>query len=295
MKSTWQAGSARYVVITPVRDEAAYLPETIRSVVQQTITPVQWVIVNDGSTDTTGEIVDRAAAEQPWITAVHHPNRGSRQNASGVMQAFHQGYQSVGNVEWDFLVKLDGDVRVEPDYFEKCIDQFRKDSMLGVGGGVIYNVIGGAHVLEPCPEFHVRGATKIYRRECWDAIGGLLTGPGWDTVDEVKANMLRWKTRSFPELKVIHFRPTGQAEGSWKNSVKDGRSDYVTGYHPLFMFLKCVKRLVERPVLLGSIGLMYGFVGSYFRGIPRVDDKALIRYVQRQQLRRLLLMDSIWK
>jgi biofilm PGA synthesis N-glycosyltransferase PgaC len=288
------AASSRYVIITPVRDEAKFLGETIRSVASQTITPLQWIIVDDGSTDATAEIMEAAAAKHPWITTLHCANRGSRVNASGVMQAFHQGYQLLNRQDWDYLVKLDGDVRLEPDYFEKCIAQFHKNPSLGVGGGVIYNVIGDSYVLEPCPEFHVRGATKIYRRECWDAIGGLLSGPGWDTVDEVKANMLNWKSRSFPELKVIHFRPTGQAEGSWKNSVKDGRSDYVTGYHPLFMFLKCVKRIVEPPVVVGSVGLMYGFVSSYFRGVPRVE-KDLIQYVQRQQLRRLMLMNSIWK
>jgi biofilm PGA synthesis N-glycosyltransferase PgaC len=288
------AASSRYVIITPVRDEAKFLGETIRSVASQTITPLQWIIVDDGSTDATAEIMEAAAAKHPWITTLHCANRGSRVNASGVMQAFHQGYQLLHRQDWDYLVKLDGDVRLEPDYFENCIAQFHRNPSLGVGGGVIYNVIGDSYVLEPCPEFHVRGATKIYRRECWDAIGGLLSGPGWDTVDEVKANMLNWKSRSFPELKVIHFRPTGQAEGSWKNSVKDGRSDYVTGYHPLFMFLKCVKRIVERPVVVGSVGLMYGFVSSYFRGVPRVE-RDLIQYVQRQQLRRLMLMNSIWK
>jgi biofilm PGA synthesis N-glycosyltransferase PgaC len=288
------AASSRYVIITPVRDEAKFLGETIHSVASQTITPLQWIIVDDGSTDATAEIMEAAAAKHPWITTLHCANRGSRVNASGVMQAFHQGYQLLNRQDWDYLVKLDGDVRLEPDYFENCIAQFHRNPSLGVGGGVIYNVIGDSYVLEPCPEFHVRGATKIYRRECWDAIGGLLSGPGWDTVDEVKANMLNWKSRSFPELKVIHFRPTGQAEGSWKNSVKDGRSDYVTGYHPLFMFLKCVKRTIERPVVVGSVGLMYGFVSSYFRGVPRVE-RDLIQYVQRQQLRRLMLMNSIWK
>jgi poly-beta-1,6-N-acetyl-D-glucosamine synthase len=294
MASNQNAASSRYVIITPVRDEAKFLGETIRSVASQTITPLQWIIVDDGSTDATAEIMETAAAKHVWISTLHCADRGSRVNASGVMQAFHQGFQVLNRRDWDFLVKLDGDVRLEPTYFENCIAEFHKDSSLGVGGGVIYNAIGGAYVLEPCPDFHVRGATKIYRRECWDAIGGLLAGPGWDTVDEVKANMLHWKSRSFPDLRVIHFRPTGQAEGGWRNSVKDGRSDYVTGYHPLFMFLKCVKRIVERPIVVGSVGLMYGFVSSYLRGIPRVE-RDLIQYVQRQQLRRLMLMDSIWK
>jgi len=295
MNSSRYGEQVRYVVITPVRDEGGHLEKTIRSVVQQTIKPVQWIIVDDGSTDSTGEIMERSDAQHPWISTLHLPNRGSRQNASGVMAAFHQGYPFLNSNDWEFLVKLDGDVCLEPNYFEKCFAEFRKDPLLGIGGGVIWNVIDGVSRKEPCPMFHVRGATKIYRRECWDAIGGLLRGPGWDTVDEAKANMLQWKTLAFQDLRVLHFRPTGAADGSWQNSVKDGRSDYVTGYHPLFMFLKCIKRVVESSFLIGSIGLGYGFLSSYLRRVPQVDDKALIRYVRRQQLRRLLLMDSVWR
>jgi glycosyltransferase involved in cell wall biosynthesis len=284
-----------YVVITPARDEAQHIAETIMSMVHQTTRPTEWVIVDDGSTDGTGEIIDRFAAQYSWITALHRPNRGVRENAGGVMEAFYYGYQSLKASEWDFIVKLDGDVSLNPDYFENCFKKFRQDQKLGLGGGLICHLENGALKAEVCPRFHVRGATKIYRRACWDAIGGLLKVPGWDTVDEVKANMLGWRTRTFQDLKVLHHRPTGAADGAWKNSVKDGRADYISGYHPLFMFLKCMKRLVQEPYLVGSLGLSYGFIGGYFRGTPQVDDRGLIHYLRRQQLRRLLLLDSIWK
>jgi len=285
----------RYVVITPARDEMQHIAETITSVVHQMVRPVEWVIVDDGSTDGTGEIIERFAAQHSWITALHRPNRGVRQNANGVMEAFYDGYQSLKTTEWDFIVKLDGDVSLNPDYFEACFKAFQQDPKLGIGGGLICHLENGARKVEACPRFHVRGATKIYRRACWDAIGGLLKVPGWDTVDEAKANMLGWKTRAFQDLKVLHHRPTGAADGAWKNSVKDGRADYISGYHPLFMFLKCVKRLVQEPYLVGSCGLLYGFIGGYLKGTPQVDDRALIHYVRTQQLRRLLLLDSIWK
>jgi hypothetical protein len=123
----------------------------------------------------------------------------------------------------------------------------------------------------------------------------LLRTPGWDTVDEVKAQMSGWEVRTFRDLKVLHYRPTGAAEGPWRNAVKDGRADYVTGYHPLFMFLKCAKRIFQKPYLLGSVGLLYGFIESYIRRAPQVNDRALIHYVRQQQMRRLLLQDSIWK
>jgi glycosyltransferase involved in cell wall biosynthesis len=282
-------------VITPARDEAQYIAETITSVVHQTARPAEWVIVDDGSTDGTDGIIDRSAAQHAWITAVHRPNRGARENAGGVMEAFHYGYQSLKASEWDFIVKLDGDVSLNPVYFETCFKEFRQDPKLGIGGGLICHLENGALKVEAGPRFHVRGATKIYSRACWDEIGGLLQVPGWDTVDEVKANMLGWKTRTFQDLKVLHHRPTGAADGAWKNSVKDGRADYISGYHPLFMFLKCVKRLVQEPYLVGSLGLSYGYIGGYLKGTPQVDDRALIHYVRRQQLRRLMLLDSIWR
>lgn len=290
-----QGTGKRYVIITPVKDEAQYIAQTVASVTRQTIRPVEWVIVDDGSTDATGPLVDRFAAQYSWIRALHRSDRGTRQNGIRVMQAFHCGLQSLEATEWDFIVKLDGDLSLDPDYFEMCFQEFQRDPELGIGGGVICHMEKGEMEVEACPRFHVRGATKIYSRPCWDAIGGLLKMPGWDTVDEVKANMLGWKTRTFRNLKVTHHRHTGAADGAWRNAVKDGHANYISGYHPLFLILKCVKRLFRKPYFIGSLGLLYGFFSDCFKGAPQVDDKALIRYIRKQQLRRLLLLDSIWK
>ena len=185
--------------------------------------------------------------------------------------------------DWDFIVKLDGDLSFEPDYFERCLERFEKDPKLGIGGGTICNMVSGALVVEAPsdPAFHVRGATKIYKRQCWDAIGGLIRQPGWDTVDEYKANMLDWATYTFPEIKVQHHRKAGRAQGTWKNWVKNGLANYVAGYHPLFMSCKCVRRAFTKPYGIAAAGLMVGFVGGYLRCMSQVDDRALIRYVRR--------------
>ena len=284
----------RYVVITPIRDEEAYIEKTIDSVVSQTITPLQWIIVDDGSTDGTGGLIDNAASLYPWILSIHRENRGYRKAGGGVIDAFYAGYASLSNEDWDFVVKLDGDLSFESDYFEKCFAIFRKDPKLGVGGGDIYNLIEGKLKLEKQPHFHVRGATKIYKRDCWDAIGGFLAAPGWDTLDEVKANMLGWTSYSFHELKLTHHRYTGGADGTWRNTVKNGLSDYICGYHPVFMMVKCLKRLLQKPYFIGSVGLMYGFLSCYARNIDQVNDPQLIRYIRREQIGRLLLRPSIW-
>lgn len=122
-----------------------------------------------------------------------------------------------------------------------------------------------------------------------------MRSPGWDTLDELKANMLGWTTRSFPEFCLLHHRYTGAADGAWKNAIKDGRANYVVGYHPIFMILKCAARSIKYPWLVGSVGLMFGFLTSYWRRTPQVPDRALIRYTRNQQLRRLFLLDTIWK
>ena len=284
----------RYVVITPIRDEEAHIEKTIDSVVSQTISPVQWVIVDNGSTDRTGGLIDNAANLYPWITSIHRENRGYRKAGGGVIEAFYAGYAALSCEDWDFVVKLDGDLSFEPDYFEKCFEHFRIDPKLGLGGGDVYNLIEGRLELEKQPRFHVRGATKTYKRNCWDAIGGLLAAPGWDTLDEVKANMLGWTTYSFPDLRVTHHRLTGAADGTWRDAVKNGLADYICGYHPLFMTSKCIKRLARKPYLLGSLGHLYGFGKGYLKGVPQVDDPRLIRYLRGQQLNRLFLRPSIW-
>ncbi len=287
--------TARYIVITPVRDEERHLTSTIESMVRQTIRPTEWVIVNDGSTDGTGRIVDEAATRYSWIRAVHRQNRGFRKSGGGVVEAFNDGLRSVSADDWDFIVKFDGDLEFEADYFEKCFTEFDKAPKLGVGGGVICYVTEGTKTFEPCPAFHVRGATKIYRKACWDQIGGFWPAPGWDTIDEVKANMLGWTTRSFPDLHLVHQRVTGTADGWLGGLVKNGRANYVAGYHPLFMLAKCARRLVYRPVVLGSGALLCGFLSGYIKRLPQVDDRQLIRYLRRQQMNRLLGRDAVWR
>lgn len=285
----------KYVIITPARDEEAYLERTIAAVAEQTILPLHWIIVNDGSRDRTAEIIDQAAVQHPWIIARHRPNRGYREAGGGVIATFYDGYAQLPSQEWDFLVKLDADLSFSPDYFEQCFAEFAKDQRLGIGGGGIYHEDNGELTLEHNPQFHVRGATKIYRRKCWDALGGLLKAPGWDTVDELKANMLGWRTRTFPELRLSHFRFTGAAAGAWRDCIKNGRANYITGYHPIFMLMKCLRRTATRPYVIGSAGLFWGFLSGYWKNLPQVQDRSLIRYTRSQQMKKMLMQESIWK
>lgn len=286
---------SRYVVISAVRDEACHLENTIQSMLRQTVRPIQWIVVNDGSSDNTAEIIDRWAHENPWILAVHRADRGRREPGTGVVEAFYDGYRQIAASDWQYLVKLDGDLGFEPEYFEKCFAEFETDPKLGIGGGVICHDRNGELEVEGNPRFHVRGANKIYRRGCWEDIGGLFRAPGWDTIDEAKANMLGWSTRSFAGLKVLHYRFTGAAKGPWRNAIKNGLGSYIAGYHPLFMLVKCVKHVFEWPYFVNSFGLCYGYLSGYLKGTPQINDKGLIRYVREQQMRRLLCRTSVWQ
>jgi glycosyltransferase involved in cell wall biosynthesis len=285
----------RYAIVTPVRNEAEYLRLTIDSVLAQTIPPVCWIMVNDGSTDNTRAIIDEAARAHSWIKAVHRPDRGSRQAGSGVMEAFYDGYALLAP-DWDYLVKLDGDLSFAPDYFQQCFAHFSAEPRLGIGGGTVCTRVDGALHVESRidPRFHVRGATKIYRRPCWDQVGGLIKAPGWDTVDELKANMLGWTTRTFSDIQLVHHRPAGDAYGTWSNWTKNGRANYVAGYHPLFMFLKCLRRVFEKPYGIAATGLLLGFIGAWMKRAPQIDDRQLIRYFRRQQINRLFGKKSLW-
>lgn len=290
------ATAAKYVVITPVRNEAGYIERTIESMVRQTLLPCHWVIVDDGSTDTTPAVLAGAAAKYPWLTVVRRGDRGFRKSGGGVVEAFNEGYAALPGWDWDYVVKLDGDLWFEPDYFERCLSHFAGDPRLGIAGGRVWVREAGKWRIDSPgdPLFHVRGATKIYKRECWNVIQPLIRQPGWDTIDEVRANMRGWTTRSIADTAVYQQRATGSVDGAWRNWVKNGIANYVTGYHPLFMFGKCVKRLWGWPPVLPAIALWLGFCSGYVNRITRIDDASAIRYLRDQQLRRLFFRSSIY-
>ncbi len=285
-----------YVVITPVRDEVDHVRHTLASLSGQTCLPLRWVIVDDGSTDGTSQLLDDFAARHDWVCVVHRPDRGHRANGGGVVEAFYAGYERLSDLYWDFLVKLDADLSFAPDYFERCLARFDAEPQLGIGGGTVYGERDNETVVNSVgdPPFHVRGATKVYRRACWQQISPLIRAPGWDTLDEVRANLQGWRTQTFADLAVMQHKPTGGADGTWSNSFKNGRANYMTGYHPVFMLAKCMKRLRLQTRGLESIGLMAGYLSCYLKRTPVLADGDAVRYLRNQQLRRMLLRPSIY-
>ncbi|MPY91440.1 MAG: glycosyltransferase [Luteitalea sp.] len=288
--------TSSYIVITPVRDEAAYIGRTIESMARQTVRPRRWIVVDDGSSDESPQLVEAAAARLPWIDVIRRKDRGARQSGAGVVEAFNAGLAAIRDLPWDYLVKLDGDLSFDESYFERCLEKFAVDANLGIGGGVVCVIDQGRPRVEsvgdPC--FHVRGATKIYRRSCWEDIGPLVQAPGWDTIDEVRANLKGWTTRTFGDIQLIQHKPTGTADGIWRNWYKNGLANYITGYDPLFMVAKCLKRAFSTSPRLAAVALAAGFCSGYLKRRPQVLDSQAIAYLRRQQRRRLLLRSSIY-
>lgn len=282
-----QYGDTRYVVITPVRNEAGFIEKTIHSMTQQTVRATEWVIVNDGSTDETAEIVARYTTEYPWIRLVHREDRGTRQRGKGIIEAFYAGYETLTCQDYDFIVKLDGDLSFEPAYFESLLRGFASNPKLGIAGGGVYERLDGKNWVLQATRDHVRGPTKVYRRACFEAIGGLVPALGWDGVDEWKALTLGWEVQSFLELKVYHYRFTGAATGPLESRIEQGYGAHYMGYHPLFMIARGIRHMFTQPYLVGGLAMIIAYFVAWLRGRERLPDPAVMRYIRRTQLRQL--------
>jgi poly-beta-1,6-N-acetyl-D-glucosamine synthase len=285
--------SYKYAIATPVKNEEAFLGRTIASVVSQKIRPQKWVIVNDASTDRTGELIRTAAAEHPWIVHIervddHQPRKPGGESVVAV------GIRHLNIEDFDFFVRMDGDISFDSDYFARIFEFFEKDPKLGIASGVCYVPDGDRLKEEQHPRFHTRGPIKTYRVPCFQEIGGLETGLGFDTVDEITAHMHGWKTYSFPELKVIHHRKTQTARGPLRGMLNLGRASYYLGYHPLYLTLRVVKHLTQPPYVLGGLYMLAGYLNGYRKKQDRKDQE-FIKYLRKQQINKLTGRSTIWK
>jgi biofilm PGA synthesis N-glycosyltransferase PgaC len=285
----------RYLAITPARDEERLLPGLIRSMAAQKYQPTRWIIIDDGSADSTPEIVDQAAARYPWIE-VHHLER-NRPRAPGGESVVPRFLSPEALVQYEFILRLDADLTFEPDFMELLLAEFDQDPALGIAGPVLHEERQGRWREICVPAFHTRGAAKAYSRQCFAAIGGLDAGLGWDTVDEARAMMLGFRTRSFRHIRAYHLRPQGAAGGVWSARLAAGRAAYLVGYSPLFMTSRAVRNFIGWPPVLGGVLMLAGFVEGYLRRWPRAASASpdLVRFLRRQQVRRLFLLESVWR
>jgi glycosyltransferase involved in cell wall biosynthesis len=278
-----------YILITPVRNEAAYIQKTIKAVISQTVTPERWLIVSDGSTDRTDEIVESYARSIDFIELVRI-DRGERRNFGSKVKAFRFGYDMIKNEEYDFLGILDADVSFNEKYYESILSKFVADENLGIAGGQKYDTTGNGFYKVPTASISVAGPFQLFRRKCFEDTGGFTPIPlgGEDAVIETKARMSGWKVETFPELRVYHHRRTGTASVNiFRGRFRDGIQDYLIGYHPIFEFLRCSRRMFQKPYVFGALALLSGYTWAAVLRRERPVSAKFVSYLRSEQLTRI--------
>jgi glycosyltransferase involved in cell wall biosynthesis len=278
-----------YVLITPARNEAEFIELTIKSVVGQTVQPLRWVIVSDGSTDGTDDIVRKYTSDHPWIELLRMPERSERHFAGKVL-AFNAGYERVKDLPYEVVVSLDADISFEADYFSFLLQKLAEDQTFGLVGTPFRDPSNFSYDYRFVGVEHVSGACQVFRRECFEQIGGyvLAKGGAIDRIANIASRMKQWKTRTFTEKSYFHCRPLGRAQDDWlRASLKDGAKDYAVGAHPIWMFFRVFYQMGKKPYIIGALALSWGYVWSYIRGQERPVSCELIEFNRKEQMRRL--------
>ena len=288
----------RLLLISPVRNEEAYLERIADAVAQQTRPPDLWVVVDDASTDRTPEILARLTDRIDFLQVVNPAPRQrmgpvkDRLATAAAPRAFNLGLGSVAWQSFTHIAKLDGDTELPPGYFERLLGEFERDPQLGLAGGVYADP-------DPCGEsdgwkpwripveHHVPGTLKCYSLACLQAIGGVQERLGWDTIDETYARMRGYRTRAFPDLVARHHRPWGSADGTLRGRARHGQCAYIVHFTLPWVTLRAFKVARARPRGLSGLAFLYGYLRSAVLRVQRVDDPAFRRFVRRELRERL--------
>ena len=285
-----QGGSQlSYVLITPARNEEAFIEKTIESVIHQTVLPARWVIVDDGSTDRTAEIVSRYLGQHPWIELVRRPQRRDRSFA-GKVHAFNAGYERVKDLRHEVVGNLDADISFEPDHFEFLLRKFSEDPRLGVAGTVFREEGYSSESDSFEGQKHVAGQCQLFRRKCWEEIGGYIPhrAGGIDWMAVTTARMMGWKTESFREKSFFHYRHLGTAERSvLASSFSYGEKDYYLGGHPVWELFRVAYRATKRPYIVDGLALGLGYCWAFIRRTPRPVSRELMTFHRKEQMAKL--------
>ena len=278
-----------YVLITPARNEEAYLEKTIEAVLAQTIRPKKWIIVSDGSVDRTDEIAASYARNHNFILVLR-VGAGQQKDFGSKVRAFQAGYDQLPNENFGFVGNLDADVSFAPDYYQQVLERLRANPRLGIAGGIIQERIGDQFISQRISLNSVAGAVQLFRRECFEAIGGYIPMKfgGIDAAAEIMARMHGWMVQTFPEIPVRHHRrvSTGQAT-VFRARFRQGMTNYLLGYHPLFQLLSCLYRTVDRPYLVGSALLLLGYGWSWIRRERRPIPREVVEFLRAEQRARM--------
>jgi biofilm PGA synthesis N-glycosyltransferase PgaC len=281
-----------YVIVSPGRNEAKFMRRTLDSVIAQTHRPALWVIVDDGSTDESPEILADYAARHDWIRVIRREDRGHRAVGSGVIDAFYAGWETVDPARYAYLCKLDLDLDLPEGYFEGLIEKMEADPRLGTCSGKAYYIDGaGNRVWERMGDEMSVGASKFYRRACFEDIGGFVREVMWDGLD---CHMVRWKgwrAQSFPgeALAFEHLRPMGSSQQNiLVGRRRHGAGQWFMGSDPIYFTATALWKMAHPPYITGGLATLQGFIGAWLAGAKQYDDPELRAFIRRYQRRALL-------
>jgi glycosyltransferase involved in cell wall biosynthesis len=279
----------RYLVVSPCRNEADFMRMTLDSVVAQSLRPSLWVIVNDGSTDATSGILAEYVRQHDWIRVVEKPDRGQREVGPGVIDAFYAGYETIDPSEYDYICKLDLDLKLPHRYFEELVRRMDANPRIGTCSGKAYfRNARGQWVSEKIGDDVSAGMTKFFRRRCFEDIGGFVREVMWDGIDCHKARQLGWSVVSWdtPELRFEHLRPMGSSQQSiYVGRRRHGFGQYYMGSDPLYFTATAIRKMAHPPYILGGLATLQGFVGAWLRGVKQHEDPELRRFIRAYQRR----------
>ncbi len=287
-----------YVIITPAYNEAQYIGMTIESVIAQTIRPLLWVIVDDGSTDETAEIIKSYAQKHEWIRYVHRRKTPGQTYFGSNVHAIMEGYEQVKDLSFGYVAILDTDISLPPTYYETVLGRFNQDPKLGIASGVYENLVRGKLHKVLNDRRSTPKAIMVFRREVFEQIDGFLplAFGGEDTAACIMARMEGWRTWSFPDVKVVHLRPTGTGNGGNMLSVRfnQGVCEYNLAMHPLFFLLKaCRRTLLERPYIIGGLMRLAGYLWAVLRRDKIVLHPDVVHFIRKEQIGRTLRCNRI--
>ena len=279
-----------YLLISPGRNEAQYMRQTLDSVIAQSVRPALWVIVDDGSTDDSPAILAEYAARHDWIRIVTRKNRGARAVGPGVIDAFYAGYETIRPEDYAYLCKLDLDLNLPTAYFEGLMQRMEANPRIATCSGKAYIWKHGELVNERHGDETSIGATKFYRMSAFLEMGGFVREVMWDGIDCHRCRMMGWVVCSWddPELRFVHLRPMGSSQtGVLTGRMRHGFGQYFMGTGFVYMLANAANRINEKPYVLGSLAMVWGWLKSALQRKPRYGDDAFRRYVRRYQWRAL--------
>jgi biofilm PGA synthesis N-glycosyltransferase PgaC len=281
-----------YALVTPARNEEAYIGGTIESVLSQTLLPQKWVIVSDGSTDRTDEIIESYAQKHSLIHLLRNDRsaQGKNRNFGSKALAFQKGYSCLGNIDFQFIGNLDADVTFEPDYFVSVLDKMESNPKLGVAGGIILELVDGQYISQNISTNSVAGAVQLFRRECYEGFGGYIPVARGviDAAAEIMARMHGWEVQTFADIGVHHHRRVSTGGKSIVNTrFRQGVTNYLLGYHPLFQFVSSISRIGETPAIVGSVSTMLGYSWTGLKRKEKILSPEAIQFLRSEQMDRL--------